>query len=232
MVYLPGEIVDTLLPLALAAGFFGGFGHCIGMCGPIAAAYTLPVQGRIRSLAALGPSLAYSAGRITAYAFVGALMGLSGAFVDTAGKLAGVQNLASVLAGLFMVGAGLRIAGLLPFPSSAWARGAGLLKFTRLIVEAESNWKYYPLGILLGLIPCGLSYSLFIGAAGSGGLLEGTATMIAFGLGTLPAMLLFASLIGFVGGRMKRRLAAAGGFAVILMGLLFLARAIGIHVQV
>jgi hypothetical protein len=104
------------------------------------------------------------------------------------------------------------------------------LKAARLIIETESVWKYYPLGILLGFIPCGLSYTLFIGAAGSGGLLQGMATMICFGIGTLPAMLLFASLVGFFGNRLKRGLYTAGGVAVILMGFFFLARVIRLYV--
>ena len=96
-------------------------------------------------------------------------------------------------------------------------------------MEEESVWKYYPLGILLGFLPCGLSYTLFIGAAGSGGLLQGMATMICFGIGTLPAMLLFGSLVGFFGNRLKRRLYTAGGVAVILMGLAFFARGIRLY---
>ncbi len=220
-----------LLSLAFAAGFFGGFGHCIGMCGPIAAATVLPARGGRMAVISLTPHLIYSAGRVTTYAFIGGLMGLSGTFVDTAGRLAGIQNLAAGLAGLFMIAAGLHITGLLKAPAflAGWQEGR-LLKAARLIIEAESVWKYYPLGILLGFLPCGLSYTLFIGAAGSGGLLQGMATMISFGVGTLPAMLLFASLVGFFGNRFKHRLIVAGGIAVIAMGLIFLARVIRLYV--
>ena len=217
--------MDTLVLASFTAGLFGGFGHCIGMCGPLVAACTLPAArgGTVFSLQA---QLIYSAGRITAYAFAGALMGLSGAFIDTAGRFAGIQNLAAVLAGLFMVGAGLHLLGLLRVPAPPGWRAGGLFKAVRFIGEAESAWKYYPLGILLGFIPCGLSYTLFIGAAGSGGILPGMATMISFGVGTLPAMLLFGSLVGAFGNRFLRRLSVAGGVAVIAMGLLFLLRTV------
>lgn len=222
--------MDTLFSLAFAAGFFGGFGHCIGMCGPIVAATALPARGGAKGFLALTPHLIYSAGRVTTYAFVGALMGVSGTFVNTAGRLAGVQNLAAVLAGMFMIAAGLHIAGLLKAPTLAAWQDGGLLKAARLIVESESVWKYYPLGILLGFLPCGLSYTLFIAAAGSGGLLKGMAVMISFGIGTLPAMLLFGSLVGFFGNRLKHWLYTAGGIAVIVMGLIFLARSIRLYV--
>ncbi len=222
--------MDTLLFLAFSAGLFGGFGHCIGMCGPIAAAAALPVPGGRAGLAALKPQLIYSAGRVTTYAFVGALMGLTGTFVDTAGRLAGLQNLVAVLAGLFMIAAGLRLFGFLRLPRRAGVRGGGgLSNIARLIMEEESVWRYYPLGILLGFLPCGLSYTLFIGAAGSGGLLPGMATMISFGIGTLPAMLLFGSLVTFLGNRFQRRFTAAGGIAVILMGMAFLAKGVGLY---
>ncbi|MHB8772186.1 MAG: sulfite exporter TauE/SafE family protein [Syntrophales bacterium] len=218
--------MDSLVFLSFAAGFLGGFGHCIGMCGPIVAAFALPAGQQGSRVIVLQPQLIYGAGRITAYAFVGALMGLSGTFVDTAGKLAGIQNLAAVLAGLFMVAAGLRITGLLRGPARAVWGEAGLLRAARIVAEADSVWKYFPLGILLGFIPCGLSYSLFIAAAGSGGVLPGMAAMISFGIGTLPAMLLFASLVNVFGSRLKHRLSVAGGIAVILMGVFFLSRAV------
>jgi len=218
--------VDTILLLAFSAGLFGGFGHCIGMCGPIAAATTLPVHDRGKGFLSLGPHLIYSAGRITAYAFVGGLMGLSGTVINTAGRFAGVQHLAGGLAGVFMIAAGLSAAGLLRLPAGPGRYEGSLLKAARLIIESDSAWKYYPLGIVLGFLPCGLSYTLFIGAAGSGGLLTGMATMISFGIGTLPAMLLVASLVGYFGNRLKRSLSVAGGVAVIVMGLIFLARAI------
>jgi sulfite exporter TauE/SafE len=197
------------------------------MCGPIAAAFALPAGERgVGSGALLLPQLAYGAGRITTYAFVGGLMGFGGTFVDTAGHLAGVQNLAAVLAGLFMIGAGLRLAGLPGVRIPAAWRDARLLGAARAVLEAGSAGKYYPAGLILGFIPCGLSYSLFLAAAGSGGLLPGMATMIAFGVGTLPAMLLLGSLVGAFGNRLRRRFAVAGGIAVAAMGLLFLSRAV------
>ena len=87
--------------LALTTGLFGGFGHCIGMCGPIVASYSL------KGPSAASPAVAspwrthflYNAGRISTYALIGAVMGLTGSFVNVAGRLAGVQNIVALAAG-------------------------------------------------------------------------------------------------------------------------------------
>ncbi|MGE5843482.1 MAG: sulfite exporter TauE/SafE family protein [Syntrophaceae bacterium] len=210
--------MDTVFFIAFAAGFLGGFGHCAGMCGPLVAAYAMPLK----------PNLLYSAGRITTYAFVGSLMGLTGSFVNTVGQLGGLQDLVAALAGILMIGAGLQWAGILSLPALPVAfPDPGLLRAARAVMERESIWKYYPLGVLLGFLPCGLSYTVFISAAGTGGLLSGMATMLSFGIGTLPAMLLVGSLASFAKEKAGARLRTAGGIAIILMGVLFLVR--GIH---
>ncbi|MDA8125118.1 MAG: sulfite exporter TauE/SafE family protein [Deltaproteobacteria bacterium] len=221
--------MDTVLFLAFTTGLLGGFGHCVGMCGPIAAAYVLPAGQAGRRFGVLAPQLIYSAGRLTTYVLIGALMGWTGTFVATAGRLAGIQNLVALLAGLFMIASGLGIAGLLKMPNLAGNGMGGLWRMARRLIVAESVWKYYPLGLLLGFMPCGLSYSLYLAAAGSGSPLAGMATMVSFGLGTLPALLLFASLVAFLGNRSKERLYRAGGIAVALLGVLFLLRGLGLY---
>jgi len=214
--------VDGILFIAFTAGLLGGFGHCVGMCGPIVVSWNLPLK----------PNLLYSAGRITTYAFVGGLMGLTGSFVNTAGQLGGIQNLVAVLAGILMIGAGLHLAGLLPLPAVRLnVPDLGLLRAARAVMETESDWKFYPLGVLLGFLPCGLSYTVFLSAAGTGGLLPGMATMVSFGIGTLPAMLLVGSLASFARERAGARLRKAGGLAIVLMGAVFLVRGIRLYVH-
>jgi hypothetical protein len=100
--------------LALSTGLLGGFGHCIGMCGPLVASYALShrpesAQPFSRTLA---PHLFYNAGRIATYAAIGAAMGLSGSFLNVAGSFAGVQNCVALLAGVFMIIMGLGTSGI------------------------------------------------------------------------------------------------------------------------
>jgi hypothetical protein len=95
-----------------AAGLLSSFSHCLGMCGPLVASFGLaaaPGQGPAR--AALR-QLPYHLGRVTTYALLGAVMGATGAFVNVAGRLAGLADLAAVLGGLLMVLLGLGAAGV------------------------------------------------------------------------------------------------------------------------
>src|SRR5690242_7518999 len=94
------------------------------MCGPLVAAVgvTAAPSGARRALAG---QLLYNAGRVTTYATIGALMGLTGSFVNTAGRLAGLQNAVSALAGAMMVAMGLGAAGLVPAARRLEDRVAG-----------------------------------------------------------------------------------------------------------
>lgn len=213
--------MDTLLSFAFITGLLGGFGHCIGMCGPVIVSYP----------SAMLPHLLFGAGRITTYAFIGSLMGLTGHFINTAGNLAGLQNLALLLVGVVMVGAGLRMVGVLNFFSPERPVASGILKAAWHIDEIRSVWKYYLLGILLGFMPCGLSGTVFLSAAGAGGPLQGMATMLSFGVGTLPAMLMLGSVIRFIGARARRIFLLAGGALVIIMGCVFLVRGVRLYVD-
>ena len=208
--------------LAFFSGFVGGFGHCIGMCGPIVAAYTLGGGEKVR----LAPHLLYNAGRIITYTFIGALMGLGGSFVNAAGRMAGFQNAVAVVAGLFMIVMGLGIAGLAPFAAKSTA-GQGL--FTRIagpLLEGGSEMRFFPLGLLLGFLPCGLSWSLFAGAAATGDMVRGFLFTLSFGLATVPALLLFGLVVGWLGGRVRTVLYRLSGAAIVVMGIIFTVRGI------
>ena len=209
--------------LAFSTGLLGGFGHCIGMCGPLVASYALhSAAGPQR----IFPHLMYNAGRITTYSCIGSLMGLTGTFVNTAGRLAGIQNAAGMITGVVMIVMGLGIVGLFKSAGFIERHNSALMKAVKVVTETDSPWRYYPLGLLLGLLPCGLSYSIFIGAAGTGGLLQGTFFTFCFGLGTVPALLLFGFVMGYLSAAMRGLLYRVSGIAVILSGVYFLVRGI------
>jgi sulfite exporter TauE/SafE len=83
---------------------------------------------------------------------------------------------------------------------------------------------------MLGLLPCGLSYSAFAGAAATGRPAAGLLLALSFGLGTLPALVLAGAALGFLGARGRGMLQRAGGLLVALLGLLFLLRGLHVHV--
>jgi uncharacterized protein len=181
---------------AISLGFLGSF-HCIGMCGPIA--LSLPVHNKPPLLRYL-LILSYNAGRILTYSVLGLLAGIIGrSFV-----LAGLQQALSIGVGV----------GLLAFTFIRFKNGlAGYAFFLRIktvfakVFSIGSHSSLFLVGLLNGLLPCGLVYIGIAGAVASGGLLSGALFMAAFGAGTLP-MMLFLPLAGSwitVGARVKMR---------------------------
>lgn len=168
-----------------AAFFLGlsGAGHCLGMCGGIAAALSL---GGVRSP---GITVAYQTGRIGSYTLLGALLGLAAGSIDIGAWTIGLRY----LAGLLLIGMGLYIAD--------WWRGMALLERGGAWVwKPVQRWsaKWLPLrrwpqalalGLCWGLMPCGLVYSSLALAATAQNPAGSGLMMLLFGLGTLPAML-------------------------------------------
>jgi sulfite exporter TauE/SafE len=217
------------LALAAMTGLLGGFGHCAAMCGPLVGSLGL-VSGPAGARRALAGQALYNAGRVTTYAFIGAVMGLTGSFVNTAGRLAGFQNAVAVVAGALMVAMGLGAAGLLPGARRLEERIAGrVFGAVRGVLAGGGTGRHYALGLLLGFLPCGLSYSAFVGAAATGTLPGGLLFALAFALGTVPALLLVGAAAALLSPRLRGALRRAGGVAVVLVGALFVARGLGVH---
>jgi hypothetical protein len=170
--------------LAFLVGLGGSF-HCVGMCGPIALA--LPQQNRRRSFI-LG-RLFYNAGRITTYMLLGAICGTLGYAIHWTGLR---QSLSILLGITLILGVALPALGhrFGSMPGLPWLRR----KLADLL-RTHSQSTLYMVGILNGLLPCGFLYIGLIGALTMNGPWQGAGYMAAFGMGTLPLMLL-ASLSG------------------------------------
>jgi sulfite exporter TauE/SafE len=221
-----------------ATGLLMGFSHCLGMCGPLVAGFSLSAGATPgaapgappRSLfATAAAQLPYHLGRVTTYAALGALLGATGAFVNVAGRLAGLGEVMALLAGALMVALGLGVAGvtarLARLEASASHR---LLLLLRPLLQGGPS-RLYPLGLALGFLPCGVSWTIFLGAAASGGPVPGLLMALAFGVATVPGLLLPALLGALVGQRTRGALRRAGGLMVAALGLLFILRGLGLH---
>lgn len=204
--------------LAFSAGLAGS-GHCLGMCGGIVTALAISR----RDSGAFGRflyNLLYHAGRVATYSILGLLVGLA----SQAGLVTSLKphlRWLFLAANLFVVVIGLCTAlGGRSFGISALDGGGwGFLQklFSRLSGNA-SMLAAFPAGLVMGLIPCGLVYGVLISAATSGSLLKGGGMMLAFGLGTLPALLAYgqlASTLSAWGGAIFQR---CMGAAVALLG--------------
>jgi sulfite exporter TauE/SafE len=223
-----GEPLTSAVGVAFATGLVGSFGHCVGMCGPLVGAFALAAapQGARRSVSG---QLVYHAGRLTTYALVGGVMGLTGSFVNVAGRLAGVQQVISIAAGVLMLLLGLGTAGVSTMLRDLEKRASGkVMVLIRRVLSGGGAGRLYPTGLALGLLPCGLSWTVFLGAAGTGSLPEGLLLSLAFGLGTVPALLLVAAAGVAIGQRARGILARVGGVLVALLGVVFLLRGAGV----
>ncbi len=219
---------------AFLIGLMGGV-HCVGMCGGIVGALTAQTPRRRR---AWDLHLAYSAGRIASYAAAGAIMGMIGGAGLMFEQVLPVQMLLYVMANLVLVGLGAYLAGLGNQLARVEALGAWLWRrirpYSARVLPADTPAKAFALGTLWGWLPCGLVYSLLASALLSGGAASGAGVMLAFGLGTLPNLL----LAGMAFKRLRdltsdRRLRLAAGALVAGFGVAGLARAanLGEHLR-
>ena len=216
--------------MALGMGLLGGFGHCTGMCGPLVATVSLAAGPGAGARRALALHLLYNAGRITTYGFLGLVMGIAGSVVNVAGRAAGLQQAVAVLAGALMILMGLGAAGVAPGIRRAEQGLAGrVFAGVRGLLQGGGQGRVYVLGLVLGFLPCGLSWSAFVGSAATGGPATGALFALAFGLGTAPALLLVGGATALLSARLRGVLYRIGGAAVAILGLLFLLRGLGIH---
>lgn len=220
--------MDFGLALAFSSGFIGGFGHCIGMCGPFVAAYTMHRSDTNHTIALIA-HLLFNSGRITTYTFIGALMGLSGSFVNTAGSLAGLQNAASLIAGVFMCLMGLSIMGIFRRLLSFERYNSFIVKPMKVVLSEQSIARFIPFGMLVGLLPCGLSYSIFIASAGSGSMLKGLLLSLVFGIGTSFSLILFGYFFNLISLKIRGLIYRLSGLTVFVLGVYFIYRAIQHH---
>jgi hypothetical protein len=205
--------VEYGVALAFSAGLFGGL-HCLGMCSGLAgglfAHYGLARRGL--------PVLAYHGARILTYVILGALGALLGRVLVQTGLFGKGQGLLMILAGLVVTVLGVRLLDLLPRRGPASAKKT---LATAVVAPPRPPSLATPLaaGVVNGLVPCSLVFSVAIKAAATADPGRAALLMLAFGLGTLP-MMLTVSLAGAAWGssphRLGRRLA---GVAVIALGL-------------
>jgi uncharacterized protein len=223
--------VDPQYILALTTGVLGGFGHCIGMCGPLVASQALSAHSPAArsSLQTVIPHLLYNLGRIVTYGLIGAIMGLSGSFVNVAARIMGVQNIVVMIAGMVMILMGISIIGYRKATGWIESHNSSVLKAARTILASNSPFRPATLGLVMGLLPCGMSYTIFIAAAGTGSPYSGMLVAMLFGLGTMPALLLFGTVVSSLSARFRGRIYQAGGVLVVMMGLYFLMKGIRLY---
>lgn len=189
--------------------------HCVGMCSPLAFAAT-----RLSPKVIANRTL-YNGGRILTY-------GALGAGVGALGAIAGLTQyefvLGSVL-GLVLLLLGLTGTSLIRIPVLTPALYLFSVKLKDVFVSQVRNsgtLTMFSMGVINGLLPCGLTYFALTYCVILPNAQEGFLFMILFGLGTLPAMVGVPLLADrFVRGLSFRRVTSG---IMIVLGLLMLAR--------
>lgn len=207
-------------------GMFGSL-HCIGMCGPIALA--LPVHTsdkRLRLLAVL----VYNAGRVVTYSMLGTLLGMLG----TAFYLAGLQQALSIISGSLLI-------LLILFPiffknvfSGKTVVGIPYVQALKNSIAIRLRSHTFPslflIGLLNGLLPCGLVSIAIIGAVATGNVWQGTLYMLLFGLGTVPAMAAMVFTKNYVPVGMKHVFQKVVPVFVCTLGVLLILRGMNLGI--
>lgn len=207
----------SLLSLFLA-GLLGGV-HCLGMCGGIVTAISL---GKSQA-APLWHLLCYNVGRIGSYVCAGALLGglaqwglNQAAYQPLQTALFIAANLLLILLGLYLAGLSAAITRIEHLGRPLWRR---LQPLTRRYLPVRTARQALLAGAIWGWLPCGLVYTASIAALASGGAGQGALVMLAFGLGTLPNLLLmglFASKLQQL--KQQRPVRLVAGLAVMALG--------------
>ncbi len=210
---------------ALSIGLVGSI-HCLGMCGPIALAIPLDRSSKFNTFAG---SLSYNVGRVVTYSIIGFVFG----FIGYGFSLIGFQQWVSILAGIFMIAS-------VVWPRIIKGKGLNLPKFSLWIGSlkggmskrfgSKSLSNLFAIGLLNGLLPCGLVYMGLAGSVSMETALKGSLFMLFFGLGTLPMMF----IVAFYGSHLKARLFKKGRklipIFIVLIGILFILRGLNLGI--
>ena len=206
---------------ALILGFLGSL-HCAGMCGPLALA--LPKTGSTKASFILG-RLAYNLGRILTYVLLGGLFGLIGMSF----ALSGFQRGLSIFAGIILI--------IAAFGRLKWSR-----KFSPTLLQSKLRTalvnvlqrrtlsSVFVLGLLNGLLPCGLVYMASAASLAAGSFPGSMEFMFLFGLGTLPMMLGIGLFGIMLNQRLRIRFQQAIPYSLCLTGILLVLRGMSLGI--
>ncbi len=214
-----------MISAALLLGLVSSL-HCVGMCGPIALMLPLDRQNAGRKALQL---LSYHSGRLVSYTVLGMLFGILGKGL----YLAGLQQKLSILAGAAMIV--MVLISEKTFSRFNLSGPVGMLLGQARAAMARQFGRTTPLamltiGILNGLLPCGMVYAALLGAVALQDVVAGMSFMFFFGIGTMVLM----SLVPYLGHTFspsrRNRIRQFVPIAVGLLGVLFIIRGMGLSI--
>ncbi len=201
--------------LAFIAGVLGS-GHCLGMCGALVSGYFMN-SGKHKSLL---PYFAYQMTRISIYVLIGVLAASLGVVLVSGGMFGKVQSILQMVIGSVVIILALGIIGLIPFQGSIKLLPMNLLRKG----YAKARTKGPVLGAMIagflnGLMPCPLTFAMYVEATSATSVMEGGLLMLAFGAGTLPTMLFISFAFAKMGASLRGYMLKSAAIVMIFMGL-------------
>jgi len=211
--------IDILWIIGIA--FLGSFSHCIGMCGGIIIAYSsTKIDDKWEKPKQAMAHLLYSFGRVFTYVILGGMFGFLGG-------VAMFNNLANalllIIAGIVMILTGLSLSGKIKFltliehslSSASWYK-----KIFRELLQTKSLFSFFVLGMINGLLPCGLVYFFAVTSASTGSALYGALVMLIFGLSTIPALFSLGFFVGlYKNSNFRNLIIKIASISVIIFGV-------------
>ena len=227
------SFTSSLFILYFLTGLTVGVSHCLGMCGPIVLAISM---GRKEGSFVL-PMVLYHAGRITTYSVLGGVMGFVGSYAVVSKFMMGFKPVILTGAGILVILLGLAMTGMFPkirFFSKDSGQDGWISGKIGSLAKVRKTAAYFPMGLWLGLLPCGPVYVALAAAAGSGagaggtlaGTLSGMGIMACFGLGNAPALFLLGKITSLKVLANRVILYRIAGIIVILSGIRYIVKAL------
>lgn len=218
-------MIVTLILAGFTLGILGSF-HCVGMCGPLA--LSLPVQ-HLQGFQRFAGIITYNIGRIVTYSILGFILG----FVGMSFSFFGWQQIFSIVLGCILLL--IFFASLFrkrifknSFIQKTWNQYIiGLLSS---LFGKKSFGALFLIGLLNGLLPCGLVYMAVAGGLATGNVLYGSLFMASFGLGTLPAMIAMSFAGSFISLKIRNNMKKAIPYIFACMGILLILRGMNLNI--
>lgn len=210
---------------AFTIGLVGSF-HCIGMCGPIA--FALPIKKNTPFHRILS-GVIYNSGRITTYVLFGLLFGTLGQGISTASTQQAISITLGVIFILSVVLPKSLVNKINPTSNIGFFISKVKTGLSKLL-SSSSTPNLILIGLLNGLLPCGLVYAAIGGSIATGNTTEGALYMLVFGLGTLPMMFTAVLITNFISINFRNRIKKMIPIFVILLGVLFIVRGLNLNI--
>jgi sulfite exporter TauE/SafE len=209
----PSEPLQGLV--LLGTGVTMSVGHCVGMCGPILGAYAAAQRTGVP------PFALYHAGRVTSYVILGTVFGALGSATNWFEATARAQATLSIVVGLLMAALALGLLGVLP--TRAWIESAAIARRVvqriRGLLGTRTSHGRFALGVTNGFLPCGPVMVVALAAATTGSALRGGISLLLYGLGTVPALLLLGLGAGRLGAATRTWIYRIGSLLVTLLAV-------------